>query len=156
MSAADARTPGSIVTIARSPPNGMTTVVGVRGECPGAGIDGHHRPIASEGEDHRRRRARSGSRADPFDAFVGQRAPHEIAGDVLAQRRCDGGRETEPCRPDRGDRSAAGSAQQLGSEPLLAEPGQRLEPDERQVEEDGCGDDEVDQGRSRISWGRVT
>ena len=48
-------------------------------------------------------------------------------------------------------RATAGRAEELGGEPLLAERGQRLEPDERQIEEDRCGDDEVGHGRRRIS-----
>ena len=88
-----------------------------------------------------------------LDALVGQRASHEIPGHVLSQRRCDGGRQSEPRRSHGGDRAAAGGPQELCREPLLSEAGQRLEPDERQVEEHGCGDDEVDQGRARISRG---
>ncbi len=57
----------------------------------------------------------------------------------------------EPRRADGRDRASAGRAEELGGEPLLAERGQRLQPDERQVEEDRGGDDEVGHGRSRIT-----
>ena len=71
----------------------------VRSQCPSAGIDGHHRPVAAEGQDHRGRRARSGPRPDPGDALVRQRAPDEIAGHILAQRSCDGGRGPSRAAP---------------------------------------------------------
>ena len=57
------------MTIARSPPNGITTVVGVLG---------------------------AGRVPIQLDALVGQRASHEISGHVLSERRRDGGRQPEP------------------------------------------------------------
>ena len=71
--------------------------------------------------------------------------------DVVAERRGDRGRQSEPGGADGGDRASARRAQELGREPLLAERGQRLEADERQVEEDRGGDDEVGHGRPRIT-----
>ena len=129
MSAVSARAPGSIVTIARSPPNGMTTVVGVRG----AGRD-----------------------AIQLDALRGEHVPDEVARDVVPERRGDGRAEAEAGCAHRRDRAAARRAEELGGESLLAELGERLEPDERQIEKDRGGDDEVGHGRSRIDVTPVT
>ena len=67
---------------------------------------------------------------------------HVLAAEVVADRRDERGVEPEPRRRHRGDRAAAGRAHELAGEALLAGPGQRLEPDERQVQEGGGGDGE--------------
>src|SRR5204862_7819620 len=53
------------------------------------------------------------------------------------------GTQAEPRRGDRGDGPAAGRAHEVAGEALLALLGQRLEPDERQVEVRGRADGEL-------------
>ena len=115
-SAALVLTPGSKVTMARSPPHGMTTVVGVRVPAP---VDSS---IPS----------RSSAVAD------------EAAVEVVAERDGERGAQPEPGDADRVDGAAAGRAQEVAREALLAGPGHRLEPDERDVHERGRGDHDVD------------
>ena len=115
-----------------------------------ARIDRDHRPVAAERQHDGRRRPRRRPGCDPLDALVGKRPAHEIAGDVLAERRCDGRVDPEPRGGDRGDGAAAGGADHVGRELLLPERGQRLEPHEREVEEDRGRDDELQHALARI------
>jgi hypothetical protein len=116
-----------------------------------ARVDRHHRTVASEGHDHRGRRPRRRPRRHCLDALVGEHRAHDLAGDVVPERCGDGGREPQACAGDRGDRAAAGRAEEIARESLLAERGQGLEPDEGEVEEHGGGDDEIHHGRARIT-----
>ena len=118
-----------MVTIARSPPKGMTTVVGVRVRRP---------------------------RRDPLDTLLGEHRPDDVASDVVAERRGDRGRQPQPGGADGSDRPSTWGAQELGGEPLLAQRRQRLEPDEREVEKDRRRNDEISHGRPRITASRIT
>jgi hypothetical protein len=116
-----------------------------------AGIDRHHRPVAAERHHHRGRRPRRGARGGVADALLGEHRADELPPDVVAERRRDRRVQAEPRGADGGDRASARRAHELGGEPLLAERRQRLQADEREVEKDRGGDDEVGHGRSRIS-----
>ncbi len=71
-------------------------------------IDGDHRAVAAEREHDRGRRPWSGSRGDPGDALLLERGSHEVAGDVVAERRGDRGRDPEARRTHRGDGATPG------------------------------------------------
>ena len=108
--------PGSTVTIVRSSPTGMITVSGVR-------------------------LVRKPATATPSRLDL---AAHVLAAEVVADRRDERGVEPEPRCRHGSDRAAARRAHQLAGEALLARLGQRLEPDEREVEEGRGGDCEFD------------
>ena len=114
-----------MVTIARSPPKGITIVVGVLGA------------------------GRVATHWTPSSASI---ARTMSPADVVAERRGDRGRRARAGRaptaviaPPPGERRSSAANR---SSPSV---GQRLQPDERQVEEDGGGDDEVGHGRPRIT-----
>ena len=115
-SALRARAPGSTVIIARSSPHGSTSVCGVRA-------------------------APSSRRVTPSALEL---AAHVLAGKVAAERGHERGAQAEPRRRAGGDRAAARRPHEVAREALLAEPGQRVEPDDGQVEERRGGDDQVD------------
>ena len=123
--------------------------VGCRGA--GAGVDRDHRPIAAERHHDRRRRARRRPGGDRPHTLVGQRRSHQISGHVFAERRRDRRGQAEPRGTHGRDRSPARRANHLSRELLFAERGQRLEPDEGQVEEHRGGDDELCHDRTRIA-----
>ena len=77
--------------------------------------------------------------------FIGlERLADEAPVEVLAERDRQRGLKTQPRGPDRVDGAAAGRADEVAGEALLARSGHGLEPDERQVHERGRGDDDVD------------
>ena len=115
-SAARARMPGSTVTIVRS--------LADRHD------HGLRRPLGAEARDRH--------------AVALDLAAHVLAAQVVADRRDERRVEPEPRGRHRGDGAAARRAHQLAGEALLAGLGQRLEPDEREVEEGGGGDCEFD------------
>ena len=116
------RSPGSKVTIARSPSDGMTTVTGVRVRA---------RPSTSA-RPRRRAASAAASRA------------------VVAERRRRARREAEPAAPTAVIAPPPGERSKSRAKRSSPGPRDRVEPDERQVQERRLGDSEVDAHAKRL------
>ena len=73
-----------------------------------------------------------------------ERGPQEVRGVIVAEWGGEGRREPEARAGDGVDGAATGGADEIAGEPLLAGARQRLEPDEREIEEGRDGDCDVD------------
>ena len=106
------------------------------------GVDGDHRAALAARHHERLGHARR-QPAGERDALAVELHADVLTEEIVAERGDERGAQPEPLRRDRGDRAAAGRAHEIARELLLAERGQTLEPDERQVQEGGCRDDQV-------------
>ena len=90
-------------------------------------------------------------RRDHLDLLLRERGANEVAGNVVPERRRHRCGKPEPRGSDGRDGAAPRRTQERPGKPLLAERRQRLQTDERQIQEDGGRDNEVDHARARIN-----